>query len=127
MGAFAGLERVQPAETLRLEAATFRFGAAEFLRTGGAVGFAEGMAAGDQRHGLLVIHGHAAEGFPNVPGGGERIRFTVGTLRIHIDQAHLHSAERFFELPLAGVTLVSEPLRLTPPVNFPRLPDVLTP
>src|SRR5207253_1462074 len=127
VGALAALERVPPAETLLLEAAPLGIGAAVFLRTGRAMGFAEGMAASNQRHGLFVIHGHAAEGFPNVPGSGERIRLAVGPLRIHVDQAHLHGAQRFFKIPVAGVTLVSEPLRLTPPVDFPRLPDILTP
>src|SRR5205823_11301793 len=60
-------------------------------------------------------------------GGGDRIGFAVGALRVHVDQAHLHGAERFFELPVAGVTLVPEPLRLPAPVNVVRLPDVLTP
>ena len=32
----------------------------------GAVGFAEGVAASDERDGLFVVHGHAAEGFANV-------------------------------------------------------------
>ena len=30
------------------------------VRVGGAVGLAEGVAAGDQRDGLLVVHRHAA-------------------------------------------------------------------
>src|SRR5206468_171108 len=104
------LEGVQPAKALRLETAAFRIGAAEFLRTGSAVGFAKGMAAGDQRHGLLVIHRHAAERFANVPRGGERIGFAVGSFRIDVDEAHLHGAEWIFEFPVAGVTLVAEPL-----------------
>ena len=82
---------VQP-RPLLLEAGRLGFGAAVFRRVGGAVGLAEGVAAGDQRHGLLVIHGHAAERLADVPGRGERIRFAVGAFRIHVDQAHLHGA-----------------------------------
>ena len=128
VGAFAGSERVPPAETLLLEAGALGFGTAVFGRVGGTVGFAEGVAAGNQRHGLLVIHGHAAERLANVPGRGERIGFTVGPLRIHVDQAHLNGAVRFLELPVVVVTLGPEPLDLRPPVNVRfRLPDVLTP
>src|SRR5262249_52069334 len=88
---------------------------------------AKGVAASDQRNGLLVIHGHAAERFPNVPGGSERIRITVWPLRIHVDQAHLNGAERILEIPVTGVTLVGKPLALRPPVNVRFwLPDVLT-
>ena len=92
------------------------------------MGFAEGVAAGNQRHGLLVIHGHAAERFPNVPGGGERIRVAVGPLRIHVDQAHLHGAERIFEHPVAAVTLVCQATCSQAPSKCPfGLKDVLTP
>src|ERR1700753_2672588 len=34
-----------------------------------AMGLAERVAADDERHCLLVIHRHAAEGLPDVPGG----------------------------------------------------------
>src|SRR4029450_6727226 len=44
-----------------------------------------------------VVHGHAAEGLPDVPGGGERVGLAVGPLRVHVDQAHLDGAERFFQ------------------------------
>ena len=35
----------------------------------GAVGLAEGVAAGDERDGLLVVHRHAAERLADVAGG----------------------------------------------------------
>jgi hypothetical protein len=37
----------------------------------GAVGLAEGVAAGDERDGLFVVHRHAAEGLADVARGGE--------------------------------------------------------
>ena len=46
----------------------------------GAVGLAEGVAAGDERDGLLVVHRHAREGLADVPGRGERIRLAVRAL-----------------------------------------------
>jgi hypothetical protein len=39
----------------------------------GAVALAEGMAAGDQGDGFLVVHGHAAEGLAHVAAGGDRV------------------------------------------------------
>src|SRR5207302_1016240 len=113
---FAGFESVPPAETLLLVAAAFWFGAAVLGCGGGAVGLAEGVAASNERNGLLVVHGHAAERLPNVPGGGQWIRVAIGPLRIHVDQAHLHGAEGVFEHPVAAVALVPKPLVLGPPV-----------
>ena len=60
----------------------------------GAVGLAEGVAAGDQRDGLLVVHRHPAERLADVAGRGERVGVAVGALGVDVDQAHLHGAER---------------------------------
>ena len=46
-----------------------------------AVGLAEGVAAGDQGDGLLVVHRHAGEGLADVAGRGERIGVAVRALR----------------------------------------------
>ena len=51
----------------------------------------------------------------------------AGPLRIHVDQAHLHGAERTGELPVAAVALVAEPGVLRPPEDLLGLPDVLAP
>src|SRR5262249_26267186 len=126
--ALAGSKGVFPAEALFCEGGAFGFGTDVLSRRGSTMGFAKGVTAGNQRNGLLVIHGHAAERFPNVPGCSERIRFPVGPLRIHVDQAHLNGAERLIEHSVAGVTLVSKPRLLRPPVNVRfGLPDVLPP
>src|SRR5258708_11962479 len=47
-----------PAEALILDEGAFRL-RAEQRRIAGAVGLAEGVTAGNQRDGLLVVHGHA--------------------------------------------------------------------
>ncbi len=88
------------------------------------MGLAEGMAAGDQRDGLLVVHRHAEEGFADVLGRRDRVRVAVRPFRIDIDQAHLHGAERILQLAFATVALVSEPRSLRAPVEFFGLPDV---
>jgi hypothetical protein len=70
---------------------------------------AEGVSAGDQGNRLLVVHRHARERLANVPRRSDRIGLAVGAFRIHVDQAHLHRAERIVELTVAAVALVSQP------------------
>ncbi len=124
--ALAAAEGAPPAEALLLEGSALGLGA-DVLGRGGTVRLAERVATGDERDRLLVVHRHPAEGLPDVPGGGERIRVAVGPLRVHVDQAHLHGAERAGELPVAAVALVSEPGVLRPPEDLLGLPDVLAP
>ena len=130
--ALAGAEPVDPAQALRFDRGCFGLGADQ-LGVSCAVGFAEGMAAGHQCHGLFVVHGHAREGFAHVTARGHRIRVAVRTFRVHVDQAHLHRGQRIRELTVAGVTAVGlvtggEPGFLHAPVDVLfRFPDVRTP
>ena len=95
-------------------------------RRAGAVGFAEGVAAGDQRDRLLVVHRHAREGLADIAARSEHARLAVRPFGVHVDQAHLHGGQRILEIAVAGVALVVQPLALAPPVNVLfRLPDVL--
>src|SRR6185295_7644290 len=57
----AGLEAAGPAEALRLDLERLRVGPLVRLRCG-AVGLAEGVAAGNQCDRLLVVHRHAPKG-----------------------------------------------------------------
>ena len=93
-------------------------------RIAGAVGLAEGVAAGDQRDGLFVVHRHAEEGFADVLGRGDRVRIAVRAFRIDVDQAHLHRAERLGELAFAAVAFVAEPGAFGTPIELFRLPDI---
>jgi hypothetical protein len=89
---------------------------------------AERVAAGDEGNRLLVVHRHAGERLPDIPGRGEGIRLAIRPFRIDVDQAHLNGGERIFELPVAAVALVSEPGVLRPPVDvLLGLPDILAP
>ena len=91
-----------------------------------AMGLAEGVAAGDQRDGLLVVHRHPHEGFADVFRRGDRVWLAVRSFGIDVDQAHLHGAERMRELALAAVALVAEPRSFGAPVDeLLGLPDVL--
>ncbi|MNZ63419.1 hypothetical protein D3C78_815650 [compost metagenome] len=78
----------------------------------GAVGLAEGVATGDQRHGFLIVHRHAAEGFADVLGRGDRVRFAFRAFRVHIDQAHLHRGEGVFQIAAIVGTAVLVSARL---------------
>ena len=89
------------------------------------MGLAEAMAAGNESHGLFIVHRHARESFADVAGCGNRVGPAVGTLRVHVDQAHLHGGERVFEVALPGVALVFKPFAFRAPVDMLlRLPDI---
>jgi hypothetical protein len=88
------------------------------------MGLAEAVAAGDERHRLLVIHRHARKGLTDIAGGGDRIGIAVRTFGVDIDQAHLHRAQRSLQLALAAVALIAEPRPFRAPVEFLGLPGV---
>ena len=66
VAAFAGAEAALPTEALLLDAR--RFGLRPHMgRRAGAVGLAEGVTAGDERHRLFVVHRHASESLADIP------------------------------------------------------------
>src|ERR1700732_2428734 len=95
--AFAGAIGVLPTEPLLLDGGAFGLGADILARIGSTVGLADRVSAGDERDGLLVVHGHARERLADIPRRGERIRPPVRPLRLYITQNHVHSAERLLE------------------------------
>ena len=125
MGAPAALVAALPAESLLLEIAPLRFGS-DVGRRAGAMRLAERVAAGDKRHGFLVVHRHAAERLAYVARGGFGIRGAVRAFGIDVDQAHLHGAEWIRQLPIAAIALVAQPRAFGSPVHLLGLPDVLT-
>ena len=112
-----------PAKALILDGATFRL-RTDQRRITGTVGLAEAVAAGDQRDGLFVIHGHAKERLADVLGRRHGVRIAVRAFRIDVDQAHLHGAEWLRELAFAAVAFVAEPRPFRTPEEFFRLPNV---
>src|SRR5690606_12305290 len=112
-----------PAQALLLDRRGFGFGADQ-VRITGTVGFAETVAADDERGGFHIVHGHPAEGFPDIAGGRHRVGPAVGPLRVDIDQAHLDIGERAGEFPVAAVAFVAEPGVLRAPVDLLRFPDI---
>ncbi len=124
VGADAGAEGALPAEALLLDRGGLRV-RADVVGRAGAVGLAEGVAAGDQRDGLLVVHRHPVEGLADVAGGGDRVRVAVGALGVDVDEAHLDGGQRVLQLAVAGVALVAQPGGLRAPVDvLVRLPLV---
>src|SRR6202162_4359411 len=94
-------------------------------RRTGTVSFAKGVAARDERNRLFVVHRHASKSLANIRGRCDRIRVAVRAFRIDVNQTHLNSSERIFEIPLAGVAFVIQPGGFGTPVNvFCRLPYV---
>src|SRR5579862_476563 len=87
-------EFIVPTQALLLDVGTFWFGAYILSRHASAMRLAEGMTSGNEGDGFFIIHRHAGESFPNVPGRSNRIGFSIRPLRIHINQAHLHGSER---------------------------------
>ena len=119
----AGVVLALPAEALILEGAAFRL-RSDQRWIARAVGLAEGVAAGDQRDGLFVVHRHAEERLADVLGRRDRIRIAVRPFRIDVDQAHLHRAERLGKLAFAAVAFVTEPRTFGTPEQLFRLPDI---
>ena len=126
----AGAERALPAQPLLLDRGTLRLGPDAIVRTR-AVGLAEGVAADDQRGGLLVVHRHPAERLADVDGGGQRIRLAFRAFGIHVDQAHRGGAVAFLELPRGGISarialVGTEPFVFLTEEDLFRLPEVGT-
>ncbi len=126
VGALAAAAAALPADELVFDGASLGF-RTDAVGIDCTVALAERVAADDERQRLLVVHRHASEGLANVPGCSQRIRVAVGPLRVHVDQAHLHGAERTAQFPVAAVALVSEPRVLGPPEDLLGLPDVVPP
>ena len=125
VGARAGLEAVLPAQALVLHRAALGL-RSQVLRIDGAVALAERVAADDERHRLLVVHGHAGERLADVACGRQRVRVAVRTLGVDVDETHLHGAERAGQLPVTAVALVAEPGVLGTPEDLLGLPRVGT-
>ena len=125
MHATATAKAVGPAQALVFDACTFGLSAYVLTGVGRTVAFAKGVSARHQRHGFFVIHGHAGKGFAYVAGRRHWVWVAVGAFGVHINQAHLHGAQRLFEFALAGVALVAQPFGLGAPVNvFFRFPNI---
>src|SRR3984885_4540814 len=69
---------ILPSQALIFNVGAFRFVAHIISGNSCAMGFAEGVTAGNERNSFLVIHRHAAERFADIPRRGNRIRLSIG-------------------------------------------------
>ena len=66
IAALAGAKAVLPAQALFFKGCAFWLWANMGIRVCCTMGFAECVAAGNQRHGFLIVHRHAGKSFPNI-------------------------------------------------------------
>ena len=131
VAAFACAVAVDPAKAHFLDGRTLWLWA-HFGCIACAVHLAEGVTTSDQGHGFVVVHGHAGECLTHVLARQHGVGVAIRTLWVHIDQTHLHSGQRAFELAFTGIAAVGlvaggQPLFLRTPVDvFLGRPDVGT-
>src|SRR5688572_3047677 len=97
MNAMTIAKRVSPSKTLFFKTCSCGHRTDMFVCIGSSVSFAKGVTTCNQCHGFLIIHCHPSKSFADVASSGDGIRFAVRTLRIHINQSHLHSSQRVFK------------------------------
>ena len=114
MGALAAAVLALPAQPLLLDGSTLGFRPDMLTPRGSTMGLADRVATDDEGNRLLVVHGHAGKGLADVLGGRERIGVAPGPFGVHVDQAHLHGAERVVKFPVAAIALVSKPVSSGP-------------
>ncbi len=124
VAALAAAIAVFPAQTLFFDRCGFGFRPDKAV-VARAMRFAKSMPARDQRNGFFVIHRHTGKGFANIARRCDRIGIAVWTLRVNIDQSHLHRAQRIGQFAVAAVTLIAQPFGFGAPVNiFFGLPNI---
>ena len=71
---------------------------------------AEGVTAGNQGHGFLVVHGHAGEGNANVARRTHRVAVGVGAFGVHVNQRLVRGTQRVFEVVVRIAVAAAPPL-----------------
>src|SRR5580698_8580414 len=114
-----------PSKTLILNVGAIRFVADILSGNAGAVGLAEGVTAGNERNGFLVIHRHARESLSDIPRRGDGIGLSIRSFRIHVDQTQPPRGERVPPVPIRAGTPLGKPPSPRAPVHLLRFPHVL--
>ncbi len=119
--------RVQPAEALGFNRRAFRC-RAKGAGIAVAMCLADRVAAAGERGSFLVIHCHAGKGFADFKCGLRRIERALDTLRIDVDEAHLHSRKRILQRVRLGVVVIAvaaQPFLFGAPIGVDfGMPDV---
>src|SRR6478752_8392691 len=117
-------EFILPPEALVFDCGAFRFGAYVVRWNSSAVSLPEGMAGCNQCDCFLVVHGHALEGFANVPARRNGIGLSIRPFRVYVNQTHLHGSKWVREITIATVALVCQPRAFRSPVQFFGFPNI---
>ena len=126
MNANAAFKLIFPAKALLDDAGPLRFGPHK-LWIARTMGFAECMATSHQSDGLFVVHRHACKCFADVDARSQRIRITIWTFWVDVDQTHLHGGQWVFQVALAAVAIVIQPSVFRAPIDILfRLPNIYT-
>ena len=67
------------------------------------MGFTKAVSACNQRNCFFIIHCHAAKSITDIFCSSNRIRITIRTFGVYIDQTHLHGSKWFFQV--AGMNM----------------------
>ena len=123
----ARAEGVIPTGALLFDACSRWLKANILRRVRSTVGLTKGMTTRDQSNGLFIVHRHSAERFANIASRLKRIRISIRSLRIDVDQTHLNSRQRVLQISVSRVSLVTKPSAFGTPVNvFLRLPNIFS-
>ena len=117
VGSSAGSKAVFPAGPLLCYGRGRWLGANVLAWISRTVRLSKRVSACDQRHSLLVVHGHAPERLSDVVGRREWVGIAIGAFWVHINQSHLDRTQRILQFTFSLVTLVVQPFCLRAPVN----------
>ena len=113
----SGSKAVFPTGSLLGNGRSSWLGTDVLTRVSRTVRLSKRVSACNQRHSLLVVHGHAAERLADIVGRSEWVGIAIGAFWVHINQSHLDSTQRILQFTFSFVTLVVQPFSLRPPVN----------
>ena len=80
--------------------------------------FPERMTTSSKSNCLIIIHCHSAKCFSDIFGTCNWVRIAVRSLRVDIDQTHLHCTKGLVKDSVTSVTFVCQPLCFFSPKNI---------
>lgn len=103
--ALAAAVLVVPAKALLVDGSSTGL-RANVVRVGSTVRLTEGVSTNDEGSGLLVVHGHAAEGCADIACRGDGVRDAVRSLGVHVDETHVCGGQRSFQIARVDIFVV---------------------
>ena len=89
--------------------------------------FTKGMTTSYKCYSFLIIHSHTSEGFSNIFGRSQWVRFSIRPLWIYINQSHLNCCKWIFN-SICTWYFIARKLLIHPisPINILWLPNIFT-